>query len=200
MKTTKEYIKKIKQRIITTQMLEDCLYSVNKRAKNCRDQIRKYDSWCRRNRYLDIWDYMEKYYDKRDKYYAEKETFLQLLKPCCIHAEKIVSHRNHEEAERNQYYLFYKMPHRSFHTPLDFVNREHRDWSDEDKLRWIAENYGELPIVKLADNILTKGHDVEDLISCQFIKKVIDLIKSGNYTYIEESETTPPPTIAQEAA
>ena len=33
---------------------------------------------------------------------------------------------NHEEVKQDRYYLFYKMPHRPFHTPLDFVDREHR--------------------------------------------------------------------------
>ena len=200
MKPTKDYIKNINRRTITTQMLEDCLYSVNKRAKNCRDKVNEYKGWREQYRNLNIWNYVKKYYDKKDEYYAEKEVLLKLLKPYCIHVEKAEFWHDFKKSKYNKYYLFYKMPHRSFHTPLDFINREHRDWNDEDKLRWIGENYGELPIVKLTDNILTQGHDVGDLISCQFVKKVIDLIKRGNYTYIEESESTPPPTIEQEAA
>ena len=38
MKTPKEYMENLKKGIITETMLADGLFSVNKRAKNCRDQ------------------------------------------------------------------------------------------------------------------------------------------------------------------
>lgn len=38
MKTPTEYSKNIKNHIITDRMLVDCLYSVNKKAKNWRDK------------------------------------------------------------------------------------------------------------------------------------------------------------------
>ena len=41
MKTPKEYRDNLLNHIITKQMLVDCLYSVNKRAKNYRDKERK---------------------------------------------------------------------------------------------------------------------------------------------------------------
>ena len=41
MKTPKIYQDNIKNRIITKQMLLDCLYSSNKRAKNWRDKERE---------------------------------------------------------------------------------------------------------------------------------------------------------------
>lgn len=42
MRTPKEYTNNIKNHIITKQMLLDCLYSSNKRAKNWRDKEREY--------------------------------------------------------------------------------------------------------------------------------------------------------------
>ena len=42
MRTPKEYTNNIKNYIITKQMLLDCLYSSNKRAKNWRDKEREY--------------------------------------------------------------------------------------------------------------------------------------------------------------
>lgn len=42
MRTPKEYTANIKNGIITAPMLTDCLYSVNKRAKNWRDKEREY--------------------------------------------------------------------------------------------------------------------------------------------------------------
>ena len=37
MRTPKDFSENIKNGIITTEMLNECLYSVNKRAKNYRD-------------------------------------------------------------------------------------------------------------------------------------------------------------------
>ena len=42
MRTPAMYTKNLKNHVITIQMLLDCLFSVNKRAKNYRDQERKY--------------------------------------------------------------------------------------------------------------------------------------------------------------
>ena len=45
MKAPKTYTENLKNKIITQDMLCDCLFSVNKRAKNCRDKIREYKSY-----------------------------------------------------------------------------------------------------------------------------------------------------------
>lgn len=42
MKTPKEYTKNLNNHIITEDMFCDCLYSVNKRAKNFRDKAQSY--------------------------------------------------------------------------------------------------------------------------------------------------------------
>jgi hypothetical protein len=42
MKTPKDFIKNIKNNIVTKDMFALALYSVNKRAKNCRDKIYEY--------------------------------------------------------------------------------------------------------------------------------------------------------------
>ena len=49
MRTPKEYTDNLKKKIITENMLLDCLYSVNKRAKNYRDKERDYRQYYRRN-------------------------------------------------------------------------------------------------------------------------------------------------------
>ena len=59
MRTPKEYTNNIKNHIITKQMLLDCLYSSNKRAKNWRDK-------------------------ERDE---QKDIMLSILHPVCIHKE-----------------------------------------------------------------------------------------------------------------
>lgn len=42
MRTSPKYLSDFKQGIITKEMLTFCLFSSNKRAKNCRDKIREY--------------------------------------------------------------------------------------------------------------------------------------------------------------
>ena len=42
MKTPKHYNDNLKNNIITEEMFSDCLYSVNKRAKNYRDKAHEY--------------------------------------------------------------------------------------------------------------------------------------------------------------
>lgn len=42
MRTPQEYVKNLNNKIITKAMLCDCLYSVNKRAKNFRDKAEQY--------------------------------------------------------------------------------------------------------------------------------------------------------------
>ena len=77
MKTSREYINNIKSGILTSSMLEDALYSVNKRAKNYRDSRRMYYG-----------SYYEKADSKMSEMYSRKEKLLSVLKPVCIHAEK----------------------------------------------------------------------------------------------------------------
>lgn len=83
MKTPKEYSQNISNKIITDEMLENCLFSVNKRAKNWRDKVREYKE---QNGYYTETN-LQNAEDQRDKYYCEKEFFLQFLKPDCIHKE-----------------------------------------------------------------------------------------------------------------
>lgn len=59
MRTPKEYMNNIKVGIITDKMLAESLFSVNKRAKNCRDKEREY-----RNSY-DIYNNCEKYREQK---------------------------------------------------------------------------------------------------------------------------------------
>ena len=77
MKTCREYLSNIKNGIISSSMLEDALYSVNKRAKNYRDSRRKYYG-----------KYYENADSKMSEMYSRKEKLLSLLNPVCIHAEK----------------------------------------------------------------------------------------------------------------
>lgn len=98
MKPSKEYKENLKNNIITSDMLYDCIYSVNKRAKNYRD--------------------LKNFY--------------------------------------NRYY-----------------------YSNLNKMK----EYKQLEIERIDDDFYTQGKEIQDLISIQFVKKVIDKIKEGNFIY-----------------
>lgn len=202
MKPQKNYKSNIEKRIITEDMLSDCLYSVNKRAKNCRDMIQKY-------RYT---DYAEGYRERRDKYYSNKDTLLSLLNPIELHLERkmkdeylderycdvsyleddeIIDIYNRWDKESQEYYsvyvvaepiinvfALYAVGNRSFHHPLLFDGTE-------GQVDDIKKEYPDLPTKEI--ELITYGDNVTDLISYQFVKKVIDLIESGDYTYVPNS-------------
>lgn len=96
MQTPKEYTKNLKAGIITKEMLSDCLFSVNKRAKNFRDRVREERYYCRHHYYC-TYDYTDKLLEKENEYYEMKEQMLAYLKPACIHKEM----QNHSERIRS---------------------------------------------------------------------------------------------------
>ena len=200
MKTPSEYTNNLKKHIITSQMLLDCLYSSNKRAKNWRDKEREY-----RNSKYDIYDNEEKARTQKEMYYSQKETMLSILEPVCIHKEiiryrkrriydyeddyneyinKFVYRNSYYDYEEYRevcfgdielidepickYYLFYDLQEHTFHQPIS-----------EDEIK----NYS-LEIVNI-NTLNTKGHNIEDLISNQFVSKVIELINSNDYEFIK---------------
>lgn len=78
MKTPKEYTKNLKNHIITEDMIVDCLYSVNKRAKNFRDKAQEYKH-----------SYYHGISQQNDmkRYYGYKEQLLSFFEPTCIHKQ-----------------------------------------------------------------------------------------------------------------
>lgn len=204
MKTPKSYSDNLKVGVITDDMLAKCLFSVNKRAKNCRDQERSYREKYRGNRYrYDKYDTEEKYRDKKNEYYSYKDKLLTIVNPICVHREfagyerirvnefdpEYVMHINHfvyensyydkeigeliwfgdyedKSSPRYRYYLFYEIAGYSFHTPIE-----------EEKL----SDYKELEVRDI-DSLVTKGLAIDELLSVQFVKKVLSLIESGNYS------------------
>lgn len=152
MKTPKEYIKNLNNNIITIDMLDACLWSVNKRAKNYRDMRR------------------HRLYNAREngmaKFYNLKEELLKYVKPVCIHHETYwrEDYYNYNLQKIQKYYLYYELPNHSYHSPIDASH---------------ISKYPELEVIDLKENIITKGHDIDDLISVQFVQKVLQKLKSG---------------------
>ena len=88
MTTKNEHKKNLENGIITEEMLELVLYSLNKRAKNCRDQKNKYYKKGKNSRYKNDYSFktVEQYKQKEYEYYEQKDFLLtSLLKPSCIH-------------------------------------------------------------------------------------------------------------------
>ena len=107
MRTPKEYTNNIKNHIITKQMLLDCLYSSNKRAKNWRDKEREY-----RHSY-DYYGNEEKAREQKNAYYEQKDIMLSILHPVCIHKELLGYERRRiydyeDEYEKNFSYITYR--------------------------------------------------------------------------------------------
>ena len=198
MRTPKEYTDNLKKKTITESMLLDCLYSVNKRAKNYRDKERGYRQYYRGNRYAyDKYGNVDRCQVMKEEYYSQKEKLLSVLEPTCIHKEFIgykririydyepeyrknlknfvwencffdpeedrevwfgdVEDKKHPEYH---YYLFYDINGtKTFHSPI-----EEKDISKYN-----------LEIVKI-DQLQTEGHEITELVSTQFVKKVLALI------------------------
>lgn len=96
MKTSKEFSNNLKNGILTSEMLYNCIYSVNKRAKNNRDGKNCY-------RYS---QYYYNYLEKMNKYYDMKDYLLKkFLKPKLIHKQKIENYYG----KSFLYFLLYEM-------------------------------------------------------------------------------------------
>ena len=207
MRTPKKYTDLIKNKEITNQIIAECIYSVNKRAKNYRDKIEDYKQ-AGFYRYKE--NNIENAKEQKEKYYSMKEDLLLNFSPKLIHKqyagekrqrvysyqknyEKLYNEKRNDIVWENSYYdydrnkeveffdyslgekkylyfLYYEIGEYSFHTPIT----EER-----------AEKNTQLEIKEIDENFQTHGADIVDLLSTQFVQKVIDLLDSGDYTIIE---------------
>lgn len=200
METSKEYANNIKNKIITDAMLQDCLYSVNKRAKNCRDKERQYRS-TRYEKYGSI----ERYHEKKEQYYKQKEILLTVLQPKCIHKEFLGYERERIYDYEDEYYTYsgefiwencywddelgYEVwfgdielkdsPIFHYYLFYELGNRSFHTPIEE----WDVKKYPELQTVEIK-KIVTYGDKIQGLVSPQFVRKVISLIESKEYKYV----------------
>lgn len=167
MATPKRMTKAIKNRTITSEILGACTYSINKRAKNCRDNVEK----SRHSFEYDYYNNAEKNEKKKKYYYAMKDSFLNILEPVCIHrvhgSKSVYDGRTYICEDKVIFYCkYYKVGEYGFHRPL-------KD----------GEPLPDLPIEDIGE-LTTYGRDIKGLLSVQFCEKVLALINSGDYTYI----------------
>lgn len=165
MKANTEWYFLLEQKIINDEMLHSCIYSVSKRAKNCRD---KRDFYARKKNYAAAINYAEAEYE----YYDVKEYFLtSLLTPVDI---DIYYLDNGKIEFRPIYRTAYSTYHgrNSNRTKEDFLNGIRR-----------ALRNGTYKF----NTYYSCGKDINELVSMQFVSKVFDLVKSGDFTYTPET-------------
>ena len=207
MRTPKIYNDLIKNKEITNKIIAECIYSVNKRAKNYRDKIEDYKQ---AGFYKYKENNIENAKEQKEKYYSMKEDLLLNFSPKLIHKqyagekrqrvysyqknyEKLYNEKRNDIVWENSYYdydrnkevdffdyslgekkylyfLYYEIGEYSFHTPIT----EER-----------VEKNTQLEIKEIDENFQTHGADIVDLLSTQFVQKVIDLLDSGDYTIIK---------------
>ena len=197
MKPPKEYLKNLKNHTITEQMLSDCLFSVNNRALNSSDNEYKYTHYV-----PDPYGNVNKYRKKKLEYYSMKKVLLSVLEPSQIQKGEVLQRKrtyDYEEGyeeilesgnyvnnscfydpDRKEhvefvvqmipqtvYYLVYQVGNCSFRLPIqqsDVIRRPDLDVKDAGR---IPPVYGDITV---------------DMLSVQFVEKVLKLVKSGNYT------------------
>ena len=86
MKTPKLYNDLINEKKITNEIIAECVYYVNKRAKNYRDKIKEYKNG-RSHQHLE--SNIEKAEEEMGKYYQLKEEFLKVFTTNLIHKQFI---------------------------------------------------------------------------------------------------------------
>lgn len=204
MKPPKDYLKNLKHHTITKQMLSDCIYSINNRALNSRDSEYKYTHYI-----PDTYGNANKYRKKKLEYYGMKKVLLSVLKPSHIQKGEVLQrHRTYDyedgyedilksgnyvnnsgfyDTDRKEhvefvvqmipqtvYYLTYTVSNRTFRVPLaESEIKQHPDLEVVDVGR-ITPVYGDI---------------TANMLSVQFVEKIVQLIKSRNYTLIFENNT-----------
>lgn len=189
METPITYKKLLKQGKVTADMVAAAIFSVSKRAKNCRDQERAYSGYSRFN-------YSDNYTEKKQEYYRMKDAMLAPFTPTCVHvstykkfsriydyeddyqerikeATRFSCYWDYEEEREvhfyyvpynyNVYYLFYEFGGHSFHKPIDD-----------------PEAY-KLPVIPIDNNFFIQGENTAGLLSVQFCKKVLQIVTADNF-------------------
>lgn len=204
MKPPKEYLKNLKHHTITKQMLSDCIYSINNRALNSRDNEYKYT-----HDIPDTYGNANKYHKKKLEYYQMKKVLLSILEPAHIQKGEVLQRKrtyDYEEGygeilksgnyvnnsgfydpDRREhvefvvqmipdtvYYLTYTVSNRTFRVP--FAESE-------------IEKYPDLEIVDVGRITPVYGDITADMLSVQFVEKIVLLIKSGQYELIFQNNT-----------
>ncbi len=164
MKTPEKYRRLVNKGIITPEIAADVIYSLNKRAKNWRDNNPEKYSRIRKER-IEEGTVHESGKDYPVlEYYREKDfIILSLFTPEKIHLIDGIE------------YLFYRVNRSIFHLPC-----------------YVYTSYGySIPrglAIEKGESFPTPGEDTDKLLSLQFCRRVIQLIRSGNFVFTDETK------------
>lgn len=202
MKTPKNYTENLKNGIVTEEMLEDVLFSYNKRAKNYRDK----ESYYRSNYPDDKYNNADKAKEMKEELYNKKSKILQ---HCTNHLaavhyltlfrrERIYDYNEDYSLYRNEIDLYRRgeptsiIRESSYFDEYElcevhfidvrkkeisyFLFYEFPNYSFHSPItkRNLVE-YENLEHIEL-DKLETKGKDINDLLSLQFCDKVLEFI------------------------
>lgn len=141
MKTPKEFTNNLKQGILTDSMLEQVLYSYNKRAKNCRNKERELREKRRNNRYWnDLYDSEESYEEKKEMYYQKKSDILLYSQNHLKEIHKVIRVKKIRIEDRDEEYCDYTEDIRLYekHKKSRVVNKnEYYDRDTNDYITFI---------------------------------------------------------------
>lgn len=207
MKTPKLYNDLINEKKITNEIIAECVYYVNKWAKNYRDKIKEYKNG-RSHQHLE--SNIEKAEEEMGKYYQLKEEFLKVFTTNLIHKqfigekkkrvysyeknyEKLLKEKTNDIFWKNSYYDYDKDMeieffdyHLGTKKYLYFLYCEIGEYSFHSPVsEKIAESNTELEIQEIDENFKTHGSKNEGLLSMQFVKKVLELLQSEDYTIVD---------------
>ena len=207
MKTPKLYNDLINEKKITNEIIAECVYYVNKWAKNYRDKIKEYKNG-RSHQQLE--SNIEKAEEEMGKYYQLKEEFLKVFTTNLIHKqfigekkkrvysyeknyEKLLKEKTNDIFWKNSYYDYDKDMeieffdyHLGTKKYLYFLYCEIGEYSFHSPVsEKIAESNTELEIQEIDENFKTHGSKIEGLLSMQFVKKVLELLQSEDYTIVD---------------
>ena len=160
MKTPKKYLDALNSNLITYEMLGISAFSCNKRAKNYRDKGREYKYRSRHYNKYDLYSYNA--YQTMNEFYAKKEKLLSIVPPNSIHKVHLTFDYKDDEIV---YFLNYDIYGYSFHSS---------------KLTLEQLKQYNLPIKDIG-TLNTYGKDCTELVSTQFVTKLIERIENGNY-------------------
>ena len=215
MKPPKEYLKNLKHHTITEKMLSDCIYSINNRALNSRDNEYKYTHYI-----PNTYGNANMYHKKKLEYYQMKKVLLSILEPAHIQKGEVLQRKrtyDYEEGyedilksgnyvnnsgfydpDRKEhvefvvqmipetvYYLTYTLSNRTFRVPLE-----------ESEIK----QYPDLEVVDVGRITPVYGDITADMLSVQFVEKILLLIKNRNYTLIFENNTEQETEVKDELA
>lgn len=198
METPKEYKKAVENNVITPRIVSDVIYTLNKRAKNMRDQEMRYRNHNRYFGFSDRYGTVEKYREKKEQFYEKKEKLLKMFAPTCIHVteEKAFAtvSEDFDGYDGYEYYVDYEVLE-----TFDEYDQDIREYVTYMKISYTKRQYflfyeigghsfhtpidyipkdNHLPVVKL-DELTTYGEDIKKLLSVQFCDKVLDGLISG---------------------